>query len=253
VEVPLTAECKKILNLAGETAERFGHRWVETEHLLIGILRVESSMAAQILVAQGVKLQTTQAFVELAKPVISDYPKMATMGAAEKLDSSLISDYVKRATIGAAEKLEFFLAGLKSMNSGELISFFAENAELIDAFGKRWNREEIYRDFVTLFAPYAKKNASSVVEATLTQTNDVFVATVLWKNALLASMERSWMQRMTVVLVPEAEMSVNIGDLVQKAARVADLIQKAEREHINMRAIDWKILMVQVTAVQLAY
>ncbi len=39
VEVPLTSECKKILDRAGETADRLGHRWVETEHLLIAILR----------------------------------------------------------------------------------------------------------------------------------------------------------------------------------------------------------------------
>ncbi len=197
VEVPLTAECKKILNLAGETAEKLGHRWVETEHLLIGILRVEASMAAQILFARGLKPDPVQD--ELAKVQGSKYQ------ATVKVSPSVI--------------LDSFLAGLKCLNSGELISFFAKNAEFIDAFGKRWNREEMFRGFETLFAPYAKKNASYVVEATLAQTSDVSVATVLWKNALLASMERSWMQRMTVVLVPDGE--------------------------------DWKILMVQVTAVQI--
>ncbi len=198
VEVPLAAECQKILKLAAETAERLGHRWVETEHLLIGIMRVEPSMAAQIVKARG-GLNPIPEVRELAKSLILKCRKQVTMGAAERLDS--------------------FLAGLKCLNSAELISFFAKNAEFIDAFGKRWNREEMFRGFETLFAPYAKKNASYVVEATLAQTSDVSVATVLWKNALLASMERSWMQRMTVVLVPGAE--------------------------------DWKILMVQVTAVQI--
>lgn len=34
---------------------------------------------------------------------------------------------------------------------------------------------------------------------------DVVVAVVLWKNAILASMERVWMHRMSIILVPEGE------------------------------------------------
>src|SRR6516162_4243279 len=41
VEVPLSAECKRILNSAAEEAERLGHKHVGTEHLLLGILRRE--------------------------------------------------------------------------------------------------------------------------------------------------------------------------------------------------------------------
>jgi hypothetical protein len=55
VEIPLGADCKQVLNLALESSERLGHRQVETEHILLGILRVETSLAAQILIARGVK------------------------------------------------------------------------------------------------------------------------------------------------------------------------------------------------------
>ena len=41
VEVPLSAECKRILNMSAEEAERLGHKHVGTEHLLLGILREE--------------------------------------------------------------------------------------------------------------------------------------------------------------------------------------------------------------------
>ena len=71
---------------------------------------------------------------------------------------------------------------------------------LIDAAGRR-NHEEICKGFETLFVPYAKKNASYVVEGTPAETNELFVATVLWKNALLASEQRAWMHRMSVVLL----------------------------------------------------
>ena len=56
VEVPLTAECRQILDFAAEEADRLGQRSVETEHLLLGMLRMEGPLAAQILQARGLKL-----------------------------------------------------------------------------------------------------------------------------------------------------------------------------------------------------
>jgi len=44
-----------------------------------------------------------------------------------------------------------------------------------------------------------------LVEATLVETSELFVATVLWKNALLASEERVWMHRMSVILMAEVD------------------------------------------------
>jgi hypothetical protein len=44
-----------------------------------------------------------------------------------------------------------------------------------------------------------------VVEATLSDAHNVFVATVRWNNALLASEQRAWMHRMTLVLLREAD------------------------------------------------
>jgi ATP-dependent Clp protease ATP-binding subunit ClpC len=41
VEVPLSAESKRILSFAAEEADRLGHKHVGTEHLLLGILREE--------------------------------------------------------------------------------------------------------------------------------------------------------------------------------------------------------------------
>ena len=196
VEVPLAAECKRILVLAAESADRLGHRRVETEHLLIGILRVEESMAAQLLTARGIKLGPIQ-------------EQLATPGPK----------YQRKATMSASFALNGFLAGLKCLTSEELIPFFAKNAVFIDASGKQWSHEEISKGFETLFAGYAKKNANYVVEETLAETSELFVAIVLWKNALLASEQRAWMHRMSVVLLLEAD--------------------------------DWKIISAQVTSLQI--
>src|SRR6202035_1178910 len=101
----------------------------------------------------------------------------------------------------ASLTLEGFLSGLKTQNWQELMSFFAANAQFIDASGKRWDQDELARGFDVLFAPYGKKNASYVIEATLSDAHNVFVATVRWTNALLASEQRAWMHRMTLVLL----------------------------------------------------
>ena len=56
VEVPLSQECKRILNYAAEEAERLGHKHVGTEHLLLGVLREEKSFGAEILLERGLRL-----------------------------------------------------------------------------------------------------------------------------------------------------------------------------------------------------
>ena len=54
--MPLSEECKRILNLAGEEAERLGEKHVGTEHLLLGILREEKCFGAEILMERGLRL-----------------------------------------------------------------------------------------------------------------------------------------------------------------------------------------------------
>src|SRR5207245_4100994 len=56
VEVPLTLESKKILNLAAEEADRLGHRHIGTEHVLLGLLRVERSMGSSQFPPSALKL-----------------------------------------------------------------------------------------------------------------------------------------------------------------------------------------------------
>jgi len=55
-ELPLSEESKKILAYAAHEAESMLHQYVGTEHLLIGILRVETSTAARILTAKGLNV-----------------------------------------------------------------------------------------------------------------------------------------------------------------------------------------------------
>ena len=180
IEVPLSAHAKKALLFAAEEADRLGQRHVGTEHMLLGLLRVEGSLGAQVARARGLKTEELrEKFAKGPLPVSFRKPSLPI--------------------------LEDFLTGLKWHSSVELMPFFAKNAQIVDVHGKRWNYEEIAEHFEALFVSYAKKNASYIIEETLISSNDQLVAIVLWKNTLVASMERVWMHRMTVVLVPNSD------------------------------------------------
>ncbi len=60
VEIPFSTETKRALQFAAEEADRLLHNYVGTEHLLLGILREERSVAASILVEKGMRLSTVR-------------------------------------------------------------------------------------------------------------------------------------------------------------------------------------------------
>jgi hypothetical protein len=184
VEMPLTAECKKAFNLASEEAQRLAHRHIGSEHVLLGLLRVEGSLAARLLQAMGLKADAVR-------------EKIAKLPLAVSV--------VQRRHVGGKSTLDSFLAGLKSLKAEELIEFFAASSQFTDASGRGWNREEISKNSETLFAHYAKKNSIAAVEYILADASECFVASVVWKNAMLASEQRAWMHRMSIVLIRENE------------------------------------------------
>jgi hypothetical protein len=181
VPIPLSEESKKALNFAIEAADRLGQRPVDTTHMLVGLLQVESSAAARILRSKG--LQPGPCLERIVK------------SPASQLSVEAASD--------ANLTLRSFLSGLQSLKAEVLMDFFAETAVLTDSAGKRWTYQQLRKEFETPFAPYAKKNATFYIEETLADTRASFVAAVLWKNALLASEQRAWMHRMTVAMAPK--------------------------------------------------
>src|SRR5215471_2032431 len=56
IDLPLSNACKRILAYAAEEAERLNHRYIGVEHLLLGVLREEKCVAAQVLSRHGLKL-----------------------------------------------------------------------------------------------------------------------------------------------------------------------------------------------------
>ena len=60
VEIPFSTETKRVLQYSAEEADRLLHNYIGTEHLLLGILREERSVAASILVERGMRLNTVR-------------------------------------------------------------------------------------------------------------------------------------------------------------------------------------------------
>jgi ATP-dependent Clp protease ATP-binding subunit ClpC len=60
VEIPFSAETKRVLQYAAEEADRLLHTYIGTEHLLLGILREERSVAAAILYEKGMRLASVR-------------------------------------------------------------------------------------------------------------------------------------------------------------------------------------------------
>src|SRR5438093_772558 len=60
VEIPFSAETKQVLEYTADEANRLQHDYIGTEHLLLGILREERSVAAAALISRGLRLDAVR-------------------------------------------------------------------------------------------------------------------------------------------------------------------------------------------------
>ena len=59
-----TKESRNVLTFAHEEAVRFNHNYIGTEHLLLGLIREEDSVAARVLSSLGIRLQKVRSAVK---------------------------------------------------------------------------------------------------------------------------------------------------------------------------------------------
>ena len=106
VEIPFSAETKRVLQYAAEEADRLLHNYIGTEHLLLGILREERSVAATILMEKGMRLhQVREDIVQLLNektsltrvketPLLAEFSRDLTEAAMKNsLDPLVGRDY----------------------------------------------------------------------------------------------------------------------------------------------------------------
>ena len=79
-DLPYTSRAKKVLELAMVEARELNHSYVGTEHLLLGLLREEKGIAAQVLADAGVNLEQSRA--ETLRILGSDLPAPSSAAPA---------------------------------------------------------------------------------------------------------------------------------------------------------------------------
>ncbi len=85
-ELPYTSRAKKVLEFAMAEARELNHSYVGTEHLLLGLLREEKGIAAQVLNSLGISLEEARA--ETLKVLGSDMGPSEPAGIAGSSSSS---------------------------------------------------------------------------------------------------------------------------------------------------------------------
>ncbi len=99
VELPLAPETKRVLAYAHEESDRLQHRHIGTEHLLLGLLREDRSMAAEILYERGLRLNAVRD--EIARQSGAD------SRSAQKKDTPHLVEFSRDLTEDAAnDKLD---------------------------------------------------------------------------------------------------------------------------------------------------
>ena len=71
VDLPLSPTCKRVLTYAADEAELLNHKHIGTEHLLLGLLREEECLAAQLLREQGLTLKSVRGQVQQSEPSLA--------------------------------------------------------------------------------------------------------------------------------------------------------------------------------------
>ena len=94
VDIPLSPESKRVLGFASEEAERMLHNYIGTEHILLGLMREEKSVAAGILAEKGMRVSAVR------EDIVQLLNEKANVGKAK--ETPLLSEFSRDLTEAAA-------------------------------------------------------------------------------------------------------------------------------------------------------
>jgi ATP-dependent Clp protease ATP-binding subunit ClpC len=94
VDIPLSVESKRVLGYAAEEAERMLHNYIGTEHILLGLMREEKSIASGILAEKGMRLSAVR------EDVVQLLNEKASVGKTK--ETPLLSEFSRDLTDAAA-------------------------------------------------------------------------------------------------------------------------------------------------------
>ena len=97
VEIPFSEETKRALFYAEEEADKMMHPQVGTEHILMGLLRVEDSVGGQILLERGMRLYSVR------EDAVHIHRKQ--YGLKRKKETPFLNEFSRDLTVLAARKI----------------------------------------------------------------------------------------------------------------------------------------------------
>ncbi len=108
-DLPYTSKSKRVLELSIEEARSMSHTYVGTEHILLGLLREESGLAAQILRQQGASFEEVRKeILKLLGTEMSSSPQSLAAGPSRKKSKTPALDHFCRdlTQLAREEKLD---------------------------------------------------------------------------------------------------------------------------------------------------
>ena len=169
VDLPLSMDCKRALSYAAEEAEALGHGFIDTGHVLLGLLRVETSMAAIVLRQQGVTYDSSREFVRASAEPSPPSPvarKPARIRAVERSNPWDEAPGVQ----AAAPSLRAPLIRLQDLVEGTVKHLDAYS----DAYGEQrlkrrsWSRKEALGHLIDCATTHHQWLARALTEPQLT-------------------------------------------------------------------------------------
>jgi len=97
-QIPFTPRAKKVLELAVAEAKNLGHNYVGTEHILLGLIREEEGVAAQVLTSLGADLEKVR---QQAINLLGGGPKVVSSTSAPSTNTPTLDRFGRDLTQSA--------------------------------------------------------------------------------------------------------------------------------------------------------
>jgi ATP-dependent Clp protease ATP-binding subunit ClpA len=112
---------RKVVQFAKQESERLGHNWIGTEHLLLGLVKEDSGVAAMVLKSLGVDLGRIRREVEVMLGQETKSPIVKTRDSADDLVFTIPAETVHE-WMGHAAQLEADAIKLRELQFTEQIA-----------------------------------------------------------------------------------------------------------------------------------
>jgi ATP-dependent Clp protease ATP-binding subunit ClpA len=121
--IPFTPRAKKVLELGLRESLDLGHSYIGTEHILLGLLREEEGVGAQVLVRSGLALS------DVRRTVLSLLQGFGSVAPPAHITNRAMAELLERLSPGlraALETAESRAMGAASIGTHHLLAVFAE-------------------------------------------------------------------------------------------------------------------------------